>query len=76
MKNRVLLENYFLPGDLERQVGAFVDCYNHHRYHESLGNLMPADVYHGRSAQILETRKEIKTQTFQTRRLQHRKAAA
>jgi hypothetical protein len=21
MKNRVLLENYFLPGDLERQIG-------------------------------------------------------
>ena len=25
MKNRVLLENYFLPGELERQIGAFVD---------------------------------------------------
>ena len=28
MKNRVLLENYYLPGDLERQIGAFVDHYN------------------------------------------------
>jgi transposase InsO family protein len=28
MKNRVLLENYFLPGDLERQIAAFVDHYN------------------------------------------------
>jgi putative transposase len=76
MKNRVLLENYFLPGDLERRIGAFVDYYNHHRYHESLGNLTPADVYHGRSAQILQMRKEIKTQTIRTRRLQYRKAAA
>lgn len=42
MKNRVLLENYFLPGDLERQIGAFVEHYNHHRYHESIGNLTPA----------------------------------
>ena len=25
MKNRVLLENYYRPGDLERQIGAFVD---------------------------------------------------
>ena len=25
MKNRVLLENYYLPGDLEHQIGAFVD---------------------------------------------------
>jgi putative transposase len=32
-----LLEHYFLPGDLERQIGAFVDYYNNHRYHESLG---------------------------------------
>ena len=41
MKNRVLLENYFLPGDLERQIDAFVDHYNNHRYHESLANLPP-----------------------------------
>jgi hypothetical protein len=34
MKNRVLLENYFLPGDLERQIGVFVEHYNHCRYHE------------------------------------------
>ena len=29
LKNRVLLENYFLPGDLEAQIGAFVEHYNH-----------------------------------------------
>ncbi|SLN68200.1 Integrase core domain protein [Roseovarius gaetbuli] len=28
MKNRVLLENYYRPGDLECQIGAFVDYYN------------------------------------------------
>ena len=32
LKNRILLENYFLPGDLETQIAAFVDDYNHHRY--------------------------------------------
>ena len=37
MKNRILLENYFLPGDLEAKIGGFVDHYNHRRYHESLG---------------------------------------
>ena len=36
LKNRILLENYFLPGDLERQIEAFVDHYNHQRYHESI----------------------------------------
>lgn len=76
MKNRVLLENYFLPGDLERQIRAFVDHYNNHRYHESLSNLTPADVYHGRGAKILKMREEIKKQTIQKRRLQHQTAAA
>ncbi len=47
MKNRVLLENYYLPGDLERQIGAFVEYYNNQRYHESLNNVTPADVYFG-----------------------------
>jgi len=76
MKNRILLENYFLPGDLERQIGAFVDHYNNHRYHESLKNLTPADVYLGRGAKILKMREEIKKHTIRKRRLQHHAAAA
>ena len=76
MKNRVLLENYYLPGDLERQIEAFVEHYNNDRYHESLGNLTPADVYHGRGAQILSMREEIKERTILKRRLQHDSAAA
>jgi putative transposase len=44
LKNRVLLENYYLPGDLEAQVADFVEHYNHQRYRESLQNLTPADV--------------------------------
>ena len=39
MKNRVLLENYYLPGDLERQIETFVDYYSNQRYHESLSNV-------------------------------------
>jgi putative transposase len=74
--NRILLENDYLPGDLERQIEAFVDYCNNRRYHESLGNLTPADVSHGRGVQILKMREEIKTQTIQKRRLHHRSAAA
>ncbi|WP_336054896.1 IS3 family transposase [Nitratireductor sp. CH_MIT9313-5] len=76
LKNRILLENHFLPGALEAQIGAFVDHYNHRRYHESLGNLTPADVYFGRGQTILKTRERIKRETINQRRLLHRKAAA
>jgi len=48
LKNRILLENYYLPGDLDAQIDAFIAHYNHRRYHESLSNLTPADVYFGR----------------------------
>jgi putative transposase len=37
LKNRILLENYYLPDDLEAQIEAFVADYNHLRYHESIG---------------------------------------
>ena len=76
LKNRVLLENYFLPGDLERQIEAFVEHYNHRRYHESLNNVTPADAYFGRTCAIIERRERIKRQTIELRRLQHRKLAA
>ena len=74
--NRILLENYFLPGDLEAQIEAFVAHYNHQRYHESLDNLTPADVYFGRGETILREREGIKRQTIQSRRLQHQMQAA
>src|SRR6202166_90755 len=54
LKNRILLENYYLPGDLEAQIETFVVDYNHLRYHESIGNLTPADVYFGRGQTILK----------------------
>ena len=76
LKNRILLENYFLPGDLEAQIEAFVERYNHVRYHESLDNLTPADVYFGRGQTILLQRERIKRKTIEQRRLLHRKAAA
>ena len=76
LKNRILLENYFLPGDLQTQIGAFVEHYNHRRYHESLDNVTPADAYFGRAAAIIKQRERIKRQTIQHRRLQHRKIAA
>ena len=76
LKNRILLENYYLPGDLEAQIAAFVADYNHLRYHESISNLTPADVYFGQGQTILIERERIKRQTIANRHLLHRRQAA
>jgi len=76
LKNRVLLENHYLPGDLENRIGAFIEHYNHERYHESLGNVTPADAYFGRATAIIERRKRIKKRTIRNRRLNHQRQAA
>jgi transposase InsO family protein len=76
LKNRILLENYYLPGDLEAQIEAFVAHYNHQRCHESLRNLTPADVYFGRGQAILLERERIKRHTIQQRHLIHQQHAA
>lgn len=71
MKNQILLENYYLPGELEEQLQQFVNYYNHERYHESLNNLTPADVYYGRGQAILNQREKIKLNTLAMRRKMH-----
>jgi len=68
MKNVIKLENYYTPEQLRNQIEAFIDYYNNRRYHESLGNLTPADVYYGRAEQILRKRREVKQKTISIRR--------
>ena len=60
----------------EAQTKAFVADYNHLRYHESIGNLTPADVYFERGQTILIERERIKRQTIAKRRLLHQRQAA
>ena len=76
IKNILLLDNYYCPEELTAQFAAFVEYYNHHRYHESLDNVTPADVYHGRAAAILQQREGIKRETIKRRRNQYRKNIA
>ena len=77
MKNQVLLENYYLPGDLKTRIAEFVDYYNTERYHESLDNLTPEDVYTGRGQTVLNRRRKIKQETIERRRrLYYRQKAA
>jgi len=68
LKNRILLEHYYLPGELERQINEFVNHYNERRYHESLNNLTPQDVWLGRGRSILDHRRKIKEETLQLRK--------
>ena len=76
LKNRILLENYYLPGDLENQIDDFVDNYNNERFHESLNNLTPVDVYYGRGESILARREQIKLNTMAMRRKMHARKRA
>jgi len=65
-----------LPAERSKPRSAFVADYNHLRYHESISNLTPADVYFGRGQAILIERERIKRQTIANRRLLHRRQAA
>ena len=71
MKNQILLNNYYLPGELHEHLQRFVSYYNHERYHESLDNLTPADVFYGRGEGILEQRELIKQNTLAMRKKMH-----
>ena len=55
LKNRILLENYYLPGELEARIEAFVAHYNHLRIF-------------GHGQTILLERERIKRKTIQHRR--------
>jgi putative transposase len=72
LKEQVKLVVHETPSVLEKAVAAFVDYYNHHRYHEGIGNVTPADAYYGRREEIRERRKEISKRTLQQRRNYHR----
>ena len=76
MKNIVKLENYFFPDELRAKLAEFVDYYNNKRYHESLGNVTPADVYFGRAREVKMLRQEIKMKTLKERRKINRKLSA
>ena len=68
MKNVVKLQNYYSPEELERAIAKFVDYYNQERYHESLDNLTPADVYQGRREEVVTRREQIKRRTLSRRK--------
>ena len=76
MKNVVKLEHYHFPWELETAIRDFVAYYKDERYHESLDNTAPSDVYYGRHHQVLSERKRIKRLTMQCRMREYRAAKA
>jgi putative transposase len=73
MKNVVKLQTFYFPWQLEQTIKEFVVYYNNERYHESLDNLTPADVYFGRAEEVKTKREQIKQATLARRRQQHRR---
>jgi putative transposase len=71
MKSVVKLNTFYFPWELEQAIADFVAYYNHQRYHESLDNVTPADVFFGRQQEVLTQREIIKQQTLQQRRRHH-----
>ena len=73
MKNVVKLHHYYSPEELEAALKKFVNRYNNQRYHESLKNLTPADMYFGRADEILKIRQQIKSETIKRRKKEYSK---
>ena len=49
----------------------FVAYYNNERYHESLRNVTPADVYFARQYEVLTKRSKIKRRTMERRKKEY-----
>ena len=71
MKNIVKLHHYYSPSELENAINDWVEYYNNERYHESLSNVTPSDVYFWREEKILKRRKETKLKSIQKRRQEY-----
>jgi putative transposase len=68
LKGEINLQPYDMPSELKEAIRAFVEYYNHRRYHEGLGNVTPWDVYTGKHIEIIARRKEVKSKTLQERK--------
>jgi hypothetical protein len=71
MKNVVKLQHYYFPWELEAALRDFVAYYNNERYHESLDNVTPSDVYFGRRYAVLSERSKIKRRTMEWKKREY-----
>jgi transposase InsO family protein len=70
-KNIICLQNYYLPGEPEQEIGRLNDYYNNLRYHESFQNVTPVDVYFRRNREIVSRREQLKKRTLELRKKQN-----
>lgn len=74
LKAVVNLHHYYWPEQLSEAILEYVDYYNKERYHESLKNLTPEDVYLGRGELILKERQRIKEKSLKNRRIAYQRS--
>jgi len=68
LKGKIYLMVWDCPNKLKEEIGRFIHFYNTKRYHESLGNVTPDDVFYGRRESILLERKLKKNKTMKKRK--------
>jgi transposase InsO family protein len=71
LKNVVRLQCYYFPSELRTAIAEFAQYYSNQRYHESLANMTPADVFYGREMEVQSKREKIKRKTMALRRQQN-----
>ena len=64
-----------IPTIWEVKLGNTVHQYNHERYHESLDNVTPADVYERRRNDILDQQALVKARTMVQRKIHNLRLA-
>jgi putative transposase len=72
LKSKVKLHVYSCPNELKKEVDNFINFYNQSRYHESLGNVTPDDVFYGRREKIIKEREEKRRLTIMRRKKYNR----
>ena len=72
MKNVIKLNHYFCPSELENAIDGWMKYYNERRFHESLDNLAPRDVYLGQGEKIKKIRETRKRETIKQKSINKR----